>query len=63
MKYLRDKNGNTPLLYAIKRRSFEMVKTLLDFLGKNPDYINKMNFKEIRDILILGPLNLTSFLE
>jgi hypothetical protein len=43
------------LLYAIKRRSFEMVKTLLDFLGKNPNYINKMNFKEISDILILGP--------
>ena len=63
MKYLRDKNGNTPLMFAIKRRSFEMIKTLIEFLGKNSDYIKRMNFEEISNILILGPSNLTSFLE
>ena len=40
-----------------------MIKTLIEFLGRNPNYINKLNFKEIIDILILGPSNLISFLE
>ncbi len=34
IKYLKDKIGNTPLLYALKRNSYNCVGVLLDFAMK-----------------------------
>ena len=35
IKYLKDKLGNTPLLYALKRNSYNCVGALLDFAMKS----------------------------
>ena len=33
VKYIRDHNGNTPLLYALKRNSSKKVGWLVDFIS------------------------------
>ena len=39
-RYIRDINGNTPLLYALKRQDYECVDAILQFLSKNKNLVN-----------------------
>jgi hypothetical protein len=40
LAYIRDINGNSPLIFALKRKDYENIESLLIFLGETKKYIS-----------------------
>jgi ankyrin repeat protein len=55
MKYVTDIYGNNPLMYALKRKNYEVLNILLDFFIKNPEFIKSLRFIEFIALLELSP--------
>jgi len=45
LSYIRDINGNSALIYAIKRKDYENIDTILKFLSVNKKYIGSIILK------------------
>lgn len=45
LTYIRDINGNSALIYAIKRKDYETIDAILKFLSQNKKYIGGIILK------------------
>jgi hypothetical protein len=63
IKYLKDRLGNTPLLYALKRNSYNCVGALLEYAMKSESMYSNINQQEICYLIEFSPENLSKFFE
>ena len=53
--YIRDANGNTPLLYALKRECYETIDELLLYISQSPKLINNISLAALCLLMKLAP--------
>jgi len=53
--YVRDSNGNTPLLYALKRECYESIDELLLYISQRPKLINNISLAALCLLMKLAP--------
>jgi hypothetical protein len=46
-KYIKDSFGNTPLEYAMQRKSFECTQIVLEYIMSTEDIFKTMDMEEI----------------
>ena len=52
---MRDVNGNTPLLYSLKRKCYETIDVLLLFISERRTLINKVSLAALCRMMELAP--------
>ena len=63
VNYMRDINGNTPLLYSLKRKCYETIDELLLFISERRHLINKVSLAALCRMMELAPSNLIYFFQ
>jgi ankyrin repeat protein len=63
MSYIKDSLGNTPLMYALKRKSYNCVSSLLDYAIKSNQLYQNIEMNEITALIEFSPTNLGKFFD
>ena len=64
LKFVRDSSGNSPMTYAILKRSYESMNSLIQsFITLYPHNISKINQNELIDLFKLSPEKLPELLK
>jgi hypothetical protein len=63
MSYIKDSLGNTPLMYALKRKSYNCVSSLLDYAIKSNQLYQNIGMNEITALIEFSPTNLGKFFD
>lgn len=60
-KYVKDSFGNTPLTYAMQRKSYDCIQTVLEYIMSKEDIYKSLDANEITDLIECSPANLLDF--
>ena len=63
LKYVRDKNGNTPLTLALKRFNYDAVNLLLEYISNSDKLTAQLSNEELCNLLRFSPSYLPEFLK
>ncbi|CDW84994.1 wd-40 repeat protein [Stylonychia lemnae] len=61
--YIEDVNQNTPLDYAIQKKSYESATIFLDYIIKSPNLYGKLTEEKIINLIEFAPSNLKEFFD
>ena len=53
--YIRDANGNTPLLYALKKECYATIDEILLYISQRPKLINNISLAGLCLLMKLAP--------
>ncbi|CDW80324.1 wd-40 repeat protein [Stylonychia lemnae] len=61
--YIEDVNGNSPLDYAIQKKSYESATIILDYIMNSPHLYGKLTEEKIINLIEFAPSNLKEFFD